>query len=58
MIIKGVSTLYKNKNGSISITVRKDLAEKIEIENKSVLIAEYDTDKKEIHFKVLQNYVD
>ncbi len=56
MIIKGVSTLYKNKNGSISITVRKDLAEQIEIDNKCVMIAEYDTDKKEIRFKRLQSY--
>ncbi len=56
MITKGVSTLYKNKNGSVSITIRKDLSEQIEIDHKCVMVAEYDTDKKEIHFKRLQSY--
>ena len=56
MITKGVSTLYKNKNGSVSITIRKDLSEQIEIDHKCIMIVEYDTDKKEIHFKRLQSY--
>jgi hypothetical protein len=54
MKVKGVSRLHKNEEkGSITIFLKKEIAEQIELPAKKDLLAEYDTETKELTIKEL-----
>ncbi len=55
MIIKGRAKFYTSDRVT-SVTISKNIAEKIKIPNRSDMIIKYDTEKKTIELVELSNY--
>lgn len=54
-MIRDVAKYYKNKKHA-TVYIGKNIADKLNLENREVLVVEYDEGKKEIKLKALKDF--